>query len=173
MYLTKEKTADIRAKLKALGYSSRDVSVRVTPGGSIRVEVKNPDADFGKIREVATAHESIRRDGWGEILSGGNTFVFVEWSREARKARSDRYIDRVEAAIFELEREGRGSNILVPLYDELTDPPLTDRDVKVLVGWDRPGYGFRLLVDGIAGLHFNTAECGAAIVADYVDGCYP
>ena len=78
----------IRQGIKSeLGYNSRQVSVRENPGGlstSITVRLKKPGLDFDKIKEIAERHEKVDRcERSGEILGGGNTFVFVEQFREA------------------------------------------------------------------------------------------
>jgi hypothetical protein len=73
-----EHAAALRAKLKAAGINSRQVSVRVTPGGSIRATIRDLKVRKVVVTEAGGAHEHIDRDvATGEILSGGNRFVFV------------------------------------------------------------------------------------------------
>jgi hypothetical protein len=77
--------ATIRAAIKERwGLSSRQVSVRAeeySMGSSVNVRVKAAGAPLAAIEELArSVAERIRRDdATGEILSGGNRFVFVEW----------------------------------------------------------------------------------------------
>ncbi len=67
----------IVADLKAAGYNSRQVSVKHK--GAYYVTIRDASIPGEQIREIAERHERITRDeGTGEILSGGNSFVFVE-----------------------------------------------------------------------------------------------
>jgi hypothetical protein len=76
---------EIRVELKnKLGYNSRQVSVR-TDGCAIRVNVKDKSIDLKPIKEIARKYEDISRCEYThEILSGGNTFVFVNYSWDAK-----------------------------------------------------------------------------------------
>jgi hypothetical protein len=75
-----EHAATIRAKLKAAGINSRQVSVRVTSGGSIRATIRDLKVRKAVVTEAGAAHEHIDRDcATGEILSGGNRFVFIDY----------------------------------------------------------------------------------------------
>jgi len=66
---------EIRAAVPALGH--RDLSVKY--GGSYRVAVKKV-VPLSQVKAVAEQYESYSRcEHSGEILSGGNTFVFVEY----------------------------------------------------------------------------------------------
>ena len=68
----------IRANLKAAGYNQKRVSVRsnsYSMGSSVRVEVKDPTADFKLIERIAKGEESYSRcEASGEILSGALSF---------------------------------------------------------------------------------------------------
>lgn len=84
-YLTcAERTAKIRAALKSeLGASARDISVRIS-GGSIRVDIRSCNFRKSDVERIAYQFQSIDRcKTTGEILSGGNTFVFVQYTDEA------------------------------------------------------------------------------------------
>ena len=80
-----EKAATIRKTLKAtLGASARDVAVRCSAGCSIDVTIRNAGFRISDVEAIAMAHEQIDYCAVsGEILSGGNTFVRVEYSDEA------------------------------------------------------------------------------------------
>ena len=71
----------IRQELKAIGYSNRKVGVREEFGGyssAIYVTVKDDSVDVDKVKEIAYHAESVDRcEVTGEILAGGNTYVFV------------------------------------------------------------------------------------------------
>ena len=77
--------AVIRGQLKALGWTSRQVSVRSSEysmGSEVRVVIKDPYVPIDLVRGIATKQaESIRRDAHGDILGGGNRFVYVRYSR--------------------------------------------------------------------------------------------
>lgn len=104
--MSAEVAKKIRADLKAAGYKTggkyAQVSVRSPHWGSIRVTVKDPEADFDQIEKISEAHERIRRCEMShEILSGGNTFVNVNWSDEARQAIAEPFLERAAAAFAE------------------------------------------------------------------------
>lgn len=102
---TTDRATDIRAKLKTYGYTSRDVSVKsdyYSMGSSIRIKIKNPKVPSALVKLVAEAHEDISRDQFGDILSGGNRFVFVSYTSEAEAALAAPYLAAVKAALAEL-----------------------------------------------------------------------
>ena len=73
----------IRQELKALRYGTRQVSVRTSGAGysdSIRITIKDVSINEKEIEKIADKYESIRYDDYtGEILSGGNLYIFVEY----------------------------------------------------------------------------------------------
>ena len=76
--------AVIRGQLKALGWTSRQVSVRSSEysmGSEVRVVIKDPSVPIDVVRGIAKQAEYIRRDAHGDILGGGNRFVYVRYSR--------------------------------------------------------------------------------------------
>lgn len=86
MGTTTQAAAAIRGELKARGWSARAVSVRsdsYSMGSAIRVVVRDASVPISVVREIANAHERVSRDASGEILSGGNRFVDVDYSSEA------------------------------------------------------------------------------------------
>jgi hypothetical protein len=73
----------IRAGLKKLGFTSRDVSVKsesFSLGSALRVKIKNPAIQISKVKEIANSFERIYRDESGEILGGCNRYLDVEYS---------------------------------------------------------------------------------------------
>ena len=79
----------IRTALKKkLGLSNRDVSVKSSSYTAVNVGVKSMKA-LGKMKEIEAigkSQEHIDRDERsGEILMGGNTFIFVEIDYDFRK----------------------------------------------------------------------------------------
>ena len=81
--------AEIRSSLKkVLGYTNRQVSVKVRDF-AIWVKAKVAGLNLQKVYDIAIKYKSVERcEVTGEILSGGNTFVFVsdENGRSVSKA---------------------------------------------------------------------------------------
>lgn len=70
---------EVKAILKAAGIDSRKVSVRVTPS-SYNVTLKSWSISRSEVEKALKHLEEIRRcEATGEILSGCNTFVFVDY----------------------------------------------------------------------------------------------
>lgn len=102
MSTTTDAAAAIRATLKAKGISSRAVSVRTdyySMGSAIRIEVKDPTVSLAMVEDLASQHEQIQRDGWGEILGGGNRYVTARYSAAAAAAIRAAYRGVVAAAV--------------------------------------------------------------------------
>lgn len=80
----KELGSAIRATLKTAGYAPRDISVRVRDCGystSASVTIKNPEIRLESVERLLSKFESIDRDyATGEILAGGNCYLFVDYA---------------------------------------------------------------------------------------------
>ena len=75
-----KRLAAIRQALKEHGYSNRKVGVRYD-GYAVWLTIKDLAIDIKEIEQLAKGYESYERDEFtGEILSGGNTFVFVNYA---------------------------------------------------------------------------------------------
>ena len=75
-----ERVVAIRQALKEHGYNNRKVGVRYD-GYAIWLTIKDLAIDIKEIEQLAKGYESQERDEFtGEILSGGNTFVFVNYA---------------------------------------------------------------------------------------------
>ncbi len=100
-----ESAAKIRSAYKARGWNSRQISVRAdtySMGSSVRIEIKDGSIPLHVARSLADGQERIRRDEHsGEILSGGNRFVFVELSDQARAFKAAPYVAAVVRAMAE------------------------------------------------------------------------
>lgn len=80
--MSKQKAAEIRKQLKTLGYSARDVSVR-SDHNSLDITIRRNGLDVKAIKAIANSHENVSRcEASGEILGGGNTFVFIRFDDE-------------------------------------------------------------------------------------------
>ena len=86
--ISTERTKEIRTKLKeAHGITSRQVSVRIRHGSSINIDINDPSVDIKEVENIAKGYESVDRCEFsGEILAGGNTFVFVDYTAKAKDA---------------------------------------------------------------------------------------
>ena len=88
--MSKQAAAIIRKQLKALGITSRQVSVRYrscTISGAVDVVIKDVTVPIARVREIAMAHKSVSRCSVsGEILGGGNTYVDVQVDRDVLEA---------------------------------------------------------------------------------------
>jgi len=69
--MRQEAAAQLRAEYKRAGWNSRMISVRSTRG-EVRVTIKDVRVPHAKAKAMAEEYESIARDGYGEILLGGN-----------------------------------------------------------------------------------------------------
>lgn len=70
---------DIRAELKEMGFNSKKISVRKRDCNVVLVTMKDESIDREKIEQLAKRHEAVDYcEKTGEILAGGNTFVFVK-----------------------------------------------------------------------------------------------
>lgn len=80
----------LRKELKDKGYSSRKVGVRHEYCGyssSIRVTIKDLSIDKEEIKAIANKYRDVDYDErTGEILAGGNTYVFVDYDWKLKYA---------------------------------------------------------------------------------------
>ena len=140
-------TDTIRAELKAIGLTARDVSVRFTSGGcAIRVEIKTPKANRAQVERIAQKQSRIRYDeACGEILAGGNLFVHVAVAPSAIESEMV-----VAASILDVLDVGESADLFG--YEVV-------RTEK---------YGFRIysetLRHGVT--ECNTASCAARVVSE-------
>lgn len=99
---------EIRELLKKEGFKRTDISVRnvrCTMDTIVDVTIKNPYINRKQVDDLLKHFRDIDRDErTGEILSGGNTFVSVEWEygifNEVRQA----YVDTAEKAMSAEEK---------------------------------------------------------------------
>lgn len=139
---TTERAAIIRQELKAKHkWSSRDVSVKAdhfSMGSAIRISIKNPAVPMAAVKAIAEAHESISRDASGEILSGGNRYIDIGYSSEAREALAAQHLPAIQAAAS-LLAASETPNVLIPV-----------EGTAFLLGAGRHGveYGYSLWKEG-------------------------
>lgn len=112
---TKTPAQKLRAALKAAGYKPSAISVR-NPRGAFNVTIKDKAIPLDAIEEIARSFESVSRcHVSGEILSGGNTFVFVQYADTVEKE-----FEAIAEAIGEIPMGGqietpKGSIICRPI----------------------------------------------------------
>lgn len=80
--INKEEAQEVRRFLKeVMGYGPRQVSLKIdnySMGQTIIFTVRDPKVDPTKLDNFPYFYEKIRRDDFGDILSGGNTYVEVK-----------------------------------------------------------------------------------------------
>lgn len=158
---TTERAAMIRAELKKRHkWSGKDVSVRAdhfSMGSAIRIQIKNPAVALAAVKEIAQEHESISRDASGEILSGGNRYLDISYSSEAREAIAAKAMPAVQAAAAQLEAGDPA--YIIPV-----------EGTGFMLGYGRHGkaYGFSVWRGGLTGSH--EAEVGSLKEAAIVIG---
>lgn len=106
-----EKTKKIRAALKAAGISNRQVSVRHRRAGyssAWHITIKDNSLSVRRVREICERFQDVDRDDrTGEILAGGNDFVFVARAYDAPVDGSE-YLEAVQKAISEISGNSAG-----------------------------------------------------------------
>lgn len=99
----KELGAKIRADIKAAGIPARAVSVRVSDAGyetAVRVSIKDINVDRNVVERIAMRYREVDRDERsGEILAGGNTFVFVDYDYDVIRSAAAQYMDQAQEII--------------------------------------------------------------------------
>lgn len=101
----KEVAKEIRAILKKEGIKA---SVKTRRGGyddAVTIRVKDLTADLEKIREWTSKFESIDRCEYSmEILSGGNTFIMIDYDHDFLREKAANYLIRAQMIIDSTER---------------------------------------------------------------------
>lgn len=81
-----KKAREIRKKFKKYGWNNRHIQVKsnsYSMGSSIRITIKSGIVNPHKVKEIVKEFEDVRYDNYtGEILSGGNRFIFVEYDKD-------------------------------------------------------------------------------------------
>lgn len=98
--MVKETAQQIRADLKAAGYKARDISVRCNNIGyssAVRITIKKANIRKSDIEAIAKKYENIDRcDISGEILLGGNTYIFVDYDNDVFNHVYENYLEIAE-----------------------------------------------------------------------------
>jgi hypothetical protein len=126
---------EVRNSIKKLGYNSRQISVRDGGGcysTTINITIKDLNIDKDLIEEATSNFEKIDRcEASGEILSGGNTFIFVSYDWEIVRDEVKKYIPEVEKVKVEASKVPGGYTIIEDgLYYAVYHS--NDREIRIL-----------------------------------------
>ena len=157
---TREAAANVRTALKAEGYNAKRVSVRTryySMGSSIDVTIRDATANTATVNRIAEGAERIDRcEITGDILSGGNRFVHVTHTTEARAELAARWSHAVAHAMVSADETRKNSPNSLHAVTGFAD---------ALVGIGRNGWGYALWLGGTMGREFDTCETGGLELA--------
>ncbi len=138
--------------IKELGYNQRQVSVKEGGGSlswSFDVTVRDPKVNMEAVERAVKNHESVDRcQASGEILSGGNTFIFVRATDEVKAVWASEFLPVIQVAserLVTLEKN-QGANI--------------NDNYSLSRGYN--GYGYRLTY------WKNKETCGNSVGYEYM-----
>lgn len=154
---TTERAAMIRAQIKReLGATSRQVSVKTdlySMGSSINVLIKDASVSMADVTRIAMAHERVDRCSMtGDILSGGNRYIHVDYCQAALRPLREEF----EAA---LRSVADGAEVTeVRGFVAYRTPNVTDSREWIAVSGDKR-------------IHCSGLEFCARQMAEHVAGC--
>ena len=112
-----DKAKQTRKELKELGINSKQVSVNCKHG-SLYVRIKDLKVKMETVEFIANKHRSVSYcEASGEILQGGNTFVFIEFDSNALRAAANEFEEKAEK-IFQ-EKGGDHCGITISEKDNM------------------------------------------------------
>ena len=143
MLSNKERSGAIRNILKKAGYKLRDFSIRSRDCGysdETRIHVKNLSIKTKEIENLVKGFEEVERDEYsGEILSGGNTYIFVDYDYDTLYNEGERLKGEIAEILNKVEEEAE-SNENNYAYFELGDLRL-EFYKGVWTGYEKLAYG--------------------------------
>lgn len=105
----------IKAELKKAGYNTKDFRVSVKDSlydTTIRIKIKSPYVNLHDVERLLKHRESYELDvASGEILQGGNTYVFIEYDYNAFDLIPHEYEERAEKILNDAENNLDGFEI--------------------------------------------------------------
>lgn len=101
--------------IKALGYNSRQVSVKDNGGSlnwSFSVTVRDPKVNMEAVEQAAKGFQEIDRcQASGEILSGGNVYIRVKATEEVEEQWAKEFLPMLEEAAAKIEDGQKGVRV--------------------------------------------------------------
>ena len=111
----------IRKELKAEGFATKDISVRVAHAlydVSIRIEVKNPLIKLSEIKKIANKYKQVDYcEKTGEILAGGNTYISCQYEHGIFDRVAEIFTDKAES-ILKLDFGLSGGKVITVVENE-------------------------------------------------------
>ena len=96
----KEKAAEVRKQLKEIGITSKQVSVKSGYCGysdKLNITIKDLSVNEQTVKDIAEQFEEYERDERsGEILEGGNTYIFIDYDYDARRAAAAEMMEQAQ-----------------------------------------------------------------------------
>lgn len=101
-------TQQMKQELKQKGFDTKQISIRKRDAGysvAYDVEIKSPYIDKDKVERIVNKHQYYDTDErTGEILAGGNTYVFTKYDYDAfndvakkYQPKAKQYIEKVNS----------------------------------------------------------------------------
>lgn len=128
MYLSNaELSKAIQERLKKAGIEKKSYSISAKNSGSstsVAIKVKNLAVRIGKVESIAKGYESYEVDqANGEILQGGNTFIFVSYDRDVLDNESQKFMQKASEIFGHgfaevMAREQDGTRLVYIDYDK-------------------------------------------------------
>ena len=95
----------IRTELKAIGITSKQVSVKSGSCGyseQINVSIKDLTVNEQTVKNIAEQYEEYERDERsGEILEGGNTYILVDFDYDTKRAAAQEMLEKAKQILEE------------------------------------------------------------------------
>lgn len=93
--MKKLNSKEIKKYLKENGIDTKNINVKCFNGGyseSYNITIKDININIEKVRELVKTFESYERDErTGEILEGGNIYIFVNYDYNTLKLANEKY----------------------------------------------------------------------------------
>lgn len=116
-YKQQSTTQLMKAKLKEAGIDTKHISIREGGGAystSYNVKIKSPYIDADEVKKIVNEYESYERDErTGEILEGGNTYVFATYDDSCFDEVSKPYMSKAKGYIDEANAQQDGYGISI------------------------------------------------------------
>lgn len=110
-------TQAMKQKLKEAGIDTKHISIREGGGAystSYNVKIKSPYIDADEVKKIVNEYESYEKDErTGEILEGGNTYVFATYDDSCFDEVSKPYISKAKGYIDEANAQQDGYGISI------------------------------------------------------------